>query len=92
VADREKAVADRKKAEIAARKGHKSGGRQEMRGKSGANPETPHIRLMLCWFPAEKPGVCWGQTGDSRKRREIAGKRGRQLGKAVKRDSRVVFL
>ena len=62
----------------------KSGGRQEMTGKSGANPETRHIRLMLCWFPAKKTGVCWSQTGGSRNRREIAGKRGRQLGKAVK--------
>ena len=53
-----------------------------MRGKSV--PTQKHIRLMLCWFPAKKPGVCWGQTGNSRKRREIAGKRGRQLGKAVK--------
>ena len=77
MADREKAVADRKKAGNAARKGHKSGGRQEMRGKSGANPETPQICLMLCWFPAEKPGVCWGQRVNSRKRREIVGKRGK---------------
>ena len=64
-----------------------------MRRKSGAKPETPQICLMLCWFPAKKPGVCWGQTGDRRKRREIAGKRGeaaaRQLGKAVKSGSRV---
>jgi hypothetical protein len=84
VADREKSGGRQEKAGIAARKGHKSGGRQEMRGQSGANPETPHIRLVLCWFPAEKPGVCWGQTGNSRKRREIAGKRGRRLGKLSK--------
>ena len=73
-------VADRKKAEIAARKGHKSGGRQEMRGKSGANPETPHIRFMMCWFPAEtrvSAGAKQGQSekeGNSREKAEAAGK------------------
>jgi hypothetical protein len=56
-----------------------------MRGKSGANPETQQISLMLCWFPAEKPGVCWGQRANSRKRREIVGKRGKQTEKLLKR-------
>ena len=35
-----------------------------MRGKSSANLETPHIRLMLCWFPAEKPGCLLSEKGE----------------------------
>jgi hypothetical protein len=71
-------VADKKKAEIAARKGHKSGGRQEMRGKSGANPEThpPHVVLVSC----EKTGCLLGSNrkqsekeGNSREKGEAAG-------------------
>ena len=97
MADRGKAVADRKKAEIAARKEHKSGGRQEMRGKSGRNEgevgcqprntaNLPHVVLVSCG----KTGCLLGsksekseKEGNSRKKREIDGK-------AVKTSSRAV--
>ena len=96
MADRGKAVADRKKAEIAARKEHKSGGRQEMRGKSGNEEEVgcqprntanlPHVVLVSCG----KTGCLLGsksekseKEGNSRKKREIDGK-------AVKTSSRAV--
>jgi hypothetical protein len=57
-----------KSGNCSSKRAQKSGGRQEMRGKSGANPETWHIR---------QTGVCRGQSekeGNSRKKGEAAGK------------------
>ena len=88
MADREKSVADRKKAGNTARKGHKSGGRQEMRGKTGANPEIR--KFASCCVG--KTGCLLGskseqseKEGNSREKREIDGK-------AVKTSSRAVIL
>jgi len=62
-----KAVADRKR-----------GGNRVQTQKH----RTPHIHLMLCWFPAEQPGVCCGvkhrgqseKEGNCREKGKAAGK------------------
>ena len=90
MADRGKAVADRKKAEIAARKEHKRRWQTGNEGEVGCQPRNtanlPHVVLVSCG----KTGCLLGsksekseKEGNSRKKREIDGK-------AVKTSSRAV--